>query len=192
MLNPRRTLPVAIASAIGAVLIWLCWALPVAGSLDAAVPHPLTDPLTVRLEAGERAGVWMNSPATAFETFECAVADAAGDAVPTAPPPALEWSDVLWWASEQPMFAQVIGFTARQGGDYTVRCSERTGWYDGEILIARDSFGDGAIGLGRAGGADFAVGTILAFCAVVLPLLAVLLGIATAVAVIVRASRRRY
>ena len=189
-MNPRRTLPVAIVSAVGAVLVWALWALPVADSLAGATPAALAEPVTVRLDAGARAGVWMDSPATAFETYECAVTDAAGAVVPMSRPPALEWSDVLWWASERPTFTQVLGFQAPKAGAYVVRCSERTGWYDGEILVAGDSFGDGSIGLGRNGGSDYAVGTILAFCAVVLPLLAALLLVASAVAAVVRASRR--
>lgn len=183
-------LAVAALSAIGAVLVWMLWALPIARSLEASSPGPLDVPVTIRLATGERAGVWMDSAATAFATSSCSVIDPTGAEAPTTRPPALEWSDVLWWVSDRPMFQQVVGIEARRAGEHIVRCAERTGWLDGEILVARDSFGGGAIGLGRTGAADFATGTILVFCAAVLPLLAAMLLVAWAVSTIAGAVRR--
>lgn len=183
-------LPVAVVSGIGAVLVWVLWALPVADSLGEATPVPLGTPVSVVLSEGERAGLWMNSPAEALGTYRCDVQGPRGRAVPTAQPPALEWSDVLWWASDRPMFAQVLGFAAASPGEYTVTCVERTGSYGGDVLLARNSFGAGTIGLGRTGGADFAVGSLLAFCAVVLPLLSGLLFVMSGCTAVVRAFRR--
>ena len=180
--------------ALGSLLIWLLWAHPVADALNRAETHPLDVPLHVDLEQNERVGIWANSVASDLGTLECAVTTPAGESVPTVAPPALEWSDVLWWASSRPGFTQIAGFSARESAEYTVQCTESTGWYDGEMLLASDSFGEGSIGLGRTGAADFAQGTILAYAAVVLPLLTLALGVMTVVAALrgrIRAAPHR-
>lgn len=180
----RRLLPLTLVCALGSALVWLLWAHPIADSLNRAETHPLHTPLEVDLSAGDRIGIWTNSVAADLGTLECSVTGPGNRTQKLTGPPALEWSVVLWWASARPGFSQVAGFSAQDSAVYTVHCTERTGWYDGELLLASDSFGEGSIGLGRMGSADFAQGTILAYCAVVLPLLTVALGIMTLVAAV--------
>lgn len=178
----RRLLPLTMLCALGSVLVWLLWAHPVADALNRAETHPLGVPLQVDLEQKQRVGIWTNSVAADLGTLKCSVTTLGGKSVPTVAPPALEWSDVLWWASSRPGFSQIAGFSAPESSEYTVQCTERTGWYDGDLLLAADSFGEGSIGLGRMGAADFAQGTILVYAAVVLPLLTLGLGLMTFVA----------
>lgn len=185
----RRLLPLTIVCALGSILVWLLWAHPVADALNRAETHPLGVPLHVDLEQKQRVGIWTNNVAADLGTLECSVTTLAGEPVPTVAPPALEWSDVLWWASSRPGFSQIAGFSAPESAEYTVQCTERTGWYDGDLLVAADSFGEGSIGLGRMGAADFAQGTILVYAAVVLPLLTLGLGVMTLVAAL-RGRRR--
>lgn len=183
-MNLRRLLPLTIVCALGSALVWLLWVQPVANSLDSADTSPVSIPVQITLEHNERVGIWSDSVAADLETLECTVTDATGASVPLITPPALEWSDVLWWASSRPGFSQIAGFSADAPGEHTVHCMERTGWYDGDVLLAADSFGDRAIGLGRMGSVDFAQGTILAYLAAVLPLLTIALAVMTLVAAV--------
>ncbi len=189
-LNPGRMLPVAAVSAIIGALVWLLWALPISGSVRDAHPRALGESISVMLEPEERAGIWTDSAAAALETLECAATDERGRVLDLRRAPALSWDDVLWWATPRAGFEQVRAFTAQTAGAVEVRCVDLMGVYDGGFLIAGDGFGSGAIGLGRSGGNDFAVGTILVFCAVVCPLLAVLLLVLSAIGAVRRRAGR--
>lgn len=175
MASPRRLLVLALISGLAGASIWGLWVIPVNASVRDAEPHPIGSSIEVTLAAGERVGIWSNSLAADLEVLECEVRDPAGAEVATRRAPALSWDDALWWVTARSGFAQVRAFEAAGDGEYSVNCRDETGWYDGEILLASDSFGGGSVGLGRFGSNDFATGTILAFCAVVCPLLAGLL-----------------
>lgn len=187
-LNPRRMLPIAGITAVIGALVWLLWALPISSSVRDAHPRALGEPIAVTLEPGERAGIWTDSAAAALETLECTATDARGREIGLRRAPALSWDDALWWATPRTGFEQVRAFTAPSAVE--VRCVDRMGVYDGGFLIAGDSFGSGSIGLGRTGGNDFAVGTILVFCAVVCPLLAVFLLVLSAIGAVTRWAGR--
>lgn len=173
--SPRRLVVLALISALAAAGIWGLWVLPVNASVREAKPHPIGAPVEVKLAAGERAGIWSNSMAADLEVLECEATDPEGADVAMRRAPALNWEDTLWWVTSRQGFTQVRGFEAELEGRYSVVCRDQTGWYDGEMLIVSDSFGGGSVGLGRLGSNGFAAGTILAFCAVVCPLLAGLL-----------------
>ncbi|WP_143469787.1 MULTISPECIES: hypothetical protein [unclassified Leucobacter] len=189
-MNPRRMLPIAAISAIIGTLVWLLWALPISGSVRDAHPQVLGEPIAVTLESGERAGIWTDSAAAALETLECTAIDERGGEIGLRRAPALSWDDALWWATPRSGFEQVRAFTAPSAGAVEVRCVDRMGVYGGGFLIAGDSFGSGSIGLGRTGGNDFAVGTILVFCAVVCPLLAAFLLVLSVIGAVTRRAGR--
>lgn len=188
MTSPRRLVALALVSALAAAGIWALWVLPVNASVREAKPHPIGAPLGVELAAGERVGIWSNSVAAELEVLECEVTSPEGADIAMRRAPALNWEDTLWWLTSRPGFTQIRAFEAEREGRYSVVCHDQTGWYDGEMLIASDSFGGGSVGLGRLGSNDFATGTILAFCAVVCPLLA---GLLLAMAGFSAFSRRR-
>ncbi|GGM45850.1 hypothetical protein [Microbacterium saperdae] len=175
--NDRDRLALAFAPicALGGVLIWVLWVLPIAASVDAADPHPIGETTVVELETGERVGVWGRGISANLGTMACAVTAPDGEAVATRGGPSLGWSDTLWWMTPRGGFAQSAQFIAPAAGAYRVSCMDSLETYDGDFLIAGDTFGSGSIGLGRNGGNDFAIGSLLAFGAVFLPPLAVLL-----------------
>lgn len=167
----------AAVALVAGVLIWLLWVLPIAGSLSEATPSPIGEPVGVELDAGERAGIWGSGLSVGFGTLDCAVTDPVGHEVSQRAAPSLTWDDTLWWTNPRPGFEQVSQIVAAEQGRYTVDCRDALGYYEGEILVAGDTFGSGSIGLGRSGSSDFAVGTVLAFCAVVCPLFGLLLPV---------------
>lgn len=183
-------LPIAAIIAVIAALVWLLWAMPVIESVGAAEPRPFGATTTIALDAGERAGIWSDSAAAALETLECKATDERGREIGLRRAPALSWDDALWWATPRSGFEQVRAFTAPGDGPVQVRCLDRLGVYDDRFLVAGDSFGSGSIGLGRTGGNDFAVGTILVFCAVVCPLLAAFLLVLSAIGAVTRRAGR--
>ena len=178
-----------VLCAVGGVLIWLLWVLPIVASVDRADPHPLSDTVAVELAASERAGVWAQGISANLGTVECSVTAPDGTRVAQHGAPALDWDDTLWWITPEPGFAQVSQFTSTEAGEYRVQCIDSLDTYEGAFLIAGDSFGGGSVGLGRGGGADYAVGTMLSFGAVFLPLFTV--GLAIIVVIRAFASRRR-
>ncbi|MBO9626671.1 MAG: hypothetical protein J7484_09885 [Microbacterium sp.] len=166
----------AVLSAVAAVLIWTLWVLPIARSVGDAEPAVVGETLAVDLDAGA-VGIWGSGRTAAFGTLDCIVTAPDGARVPLSGPPSLTWEDVLWWTSPRPGFSQLSRFTAPSAGRYDVACVDSLDTYDGEVLVAGDTFGSFAVGLGRSGTSGFPVGSVLAFCAVVLPLFAVLLPI---------------
>ena len=177
MASPRRLLVLTLIIALAGAGVWGLWALPANASVRDARPHPIGSPVEATLAAGERVGIWSNSVAADLEVLKCEVTGPQGVEVATRRAPALNWDDTLWWYTSRPGFAQLRAFEAAHDGKYSVQCRDATGWYEGEFLLASDSFGGGSVGLGRFGSNDFATGTILAFCAVVCPLLAGLLAV---------------
>lgn len=173
--SPRRLLVLALVSALAGAGVWVLWVLPMDASVRDARPYSIGSSVEVTLVAGERVGIWSSSIAADLEVLECEVTGPDGADAATRRPPALNWDDTLWWFTSRPGFAQFRAFGAAHDGKYSVQCRDETGWYEGEFLLASDSFGGGSVGLGRFGSSDFATGTILAFCAVVCPLLAGLL-----------------
>ena len=188
MASPSRLLVLALISALAGAGVWGLWVLPTNASVRDARPHPIESHIEATLAAGERVGIWSNSVAADLEVLECEVIGPDGAEVATRRAPALNWDDTLWWFSARPGFTQLRAFEAAHDGRYSVQCQDETGWYEGEFLLASDSFGGGSIGLGRFGSNDFATGTILAFCAVVCPLLAGLLVVMAGFSAL---SRRR-
>lgn len=187
----RLALTATLVCAIGGVLIWLLWVLPVASSVDAAADHPLGEPAVVELDAGQTVGIWGRGISANLGTMACTVTTAAGEGVVTRGGPSLDWSDTLWWMTPKWGYEQSAQFTADDAGAYRVSCVDSLDTYDGEFLIAGDSFGSGTIGLGRNGGSDFAVGSLLAFGAVFCPPLAVVLPIVIGIRVAVARGRAR-
>lgn len=167
----------AVVAAVAAALIWLLWVVPIAQSVGQAEPQPLGAPISVSLDGGQGAGVWATGRSAWLGTAECEVHGPDGSEQATADGPSLQWEDTLWWVTPRPGFEQIVRFTASAPGTYEVRCADAVDVYDGEFLVAGDSFGAGSIGLGRGGASGFPIGSILAFCAVVLPLFSVLLPI---------------
>ena len=185
----RLALVAALTCAIGGVLIWLLWVFPVAGSVEAATAHPLGESAVVELDAGQRVGIWGRGIAANLGTMACTVETAEGEEVATRGGPSLVWSDTLWWMTPKWGFEQRAQFTAVETGIHRVSCADSLDTYDGEFLVAGDSFGSGSIGLGRNGGSDFAVGSLLAFGAVFCPLLAVLLPLVIGIRLVVTRGR---
>ncbi|MCK2036271.1 hypothetical protein KZC51_08985 [Microbacterium sp. SSW1-49] len=185
----RLALGAALTSVVAGALIWLLWVLPVATSVDRAAAHPLGEPAIVELDAGQRVGIWGSGISANLGTMACTVNTAEGEDVATRGGPALVWSDTLWWMTPKWGFEQSVQFTALEAGMYRVSCADSLDTYDGEFLVAGDSFGGGSVGLGRHGGSDFAVGSVLAFGAVFCPLFAVLLPIVIGIRLAI--SRRR-
>lgn len=185
----RFALATALICAVGGVLIWVLWVFPVVASVDAADTHPMGERALVELDAGERVGVWGRGISANLGTMACTVTAPEGDGVATSSGPSLDWSDTLWWMTPKWGFEQSAQFTAADTGAYRVSCADSLDTYDGEFLIAGDSFGGGSIGLGRNGGSDYAIGSLLAFGAVFCPLVAVMLLVIVGVRLAV--TRRR-
>lgn len=186
--SPLRLLVIASLFAIIGALVWALWVAPINASVRAAQPQPLGTSSEVTLDTGASLGVWTDSVAADLGTLTCTMTNDGGNEVGARRPPALNWDDVLWWATAQPRFAQMVAFVAPHEGNYTVSCSEKFSSYGGQFLVADNSFGEGSIGLGRSGSNDFATGTILAYCTVVCPLLAVLLLIMARISFVARAG----
>lgn len=161
--------------ALAGVLIWTLWVLPVAASVGEADAVPLGRSVQVELPAGDRLGIWGSGISAAFGTMTCTVTDPSGGVLPLRPGPSLSWDDTLWWMTPQRGFEQTRQFTTVDEGVHAVTCSDALDTYGGEFLVAGDAFGSGSIGLGRSGSSDFAVGTLLAFGAVVCPLIVLML-----------------
>ncbi|WP_417503501.1 hypothetical protein [Microbacterium sp.] len=178
----------ALCACIG-VLIWTLWVLPVAASVSDADPVPLGRGATVELQEGERVGIWGSGVSAMLGTLECSVSGPAGAELSQRAGPSLSWDDTLWWMTPKRGFEQHTQFTAVRAGVHTVTCADSLDTYDGEFLVAGDAFGSGAIGLGRTGGNDFAVGTLLAFGAVFCLPVAVVLPVV--ILVRRRVTRRR-
>ncbi|PVE92263.1 hypothetical protein [Microbacterium sp. TPD7012] len=191
-LRPAARLRLAVVAAVlgtvGGALIWMLWVLPIVASVDRAEPHPLGDAIVVDLDADERAGIWAQGISANLGSLECVVVAPGGEPVAQRGAPALDWSSTLWWMTPKPGFEQTAQFTAPAAGPYEVRCADSLDIYDGAFLIAGDSFGGGSIGLGRGGGADYPIGTMLSFGAVFLPPFAV--AVTIIVLIRVAASRR--
>lgn len=177
--------------AVAALLIWTLWVLPIAASVRESDATPLDQSVTIALGAGERVGVWGAGISAMLGTMECAVIAPDGTELPQRGAPSLTWDDTLWWMTPKHGFEQRTQFTSVDAGTHSVTCTDSLDTYDGEFLVAGDSFGSGSIGLGRSGGSDFAVGTILAFTAVVCPLIVVLLPGVILVRRLVARNRRR-
>lgn len=165
----------ALLAAVAGALIWMLWVVPIVSSVERAHPAPLGQTLSVDLDAGESSGVWASGISAALGTMRCRVTGPDGAEPRLLGAPSLNWDDTLWWMTPRAGFEQVLRFAASGSGVHRVSCTDSLDTYDGEFLLAGDTFGGSAIGLGR--GTGFAVGTVLAFCAVVLPLFAVLLPI---------------
>nr|WP_201469317.1 hypothetical protein [Microbacterium hydrocarbonoxydans] len=173
----RAALAVAAACAVISVLIWSLWVLPIVRSIDEARSTPTGRTVAVELAEGETVGIWASGTSAALGTMTCSVVDSGGSELPQWGGPTLGWEDVLWWMSPRHGFAQQSQITSRAAGEHLVRCEDALGTYEGEFLVAADSFGSGAIGLGRNGGSEYPIGSILVYCAVICPLLAVLIPV---------------
>ncbi|WP_230108085.1 hypothetical protein [Microbacterium foliorum] len=185
----RMAFVAAAVCAVAAVSIWTLWVLPIVRSIDAAEDVPLGATTVVDLEEGERVGIWASGISASLGTMDCRVLGPDGEERPQRGPGAVNWDDVLWWMTPRPGFVQSSQFTAAAPGAHRVTCRDSLDMYDGRFLVAGDSIGQGSIGLGRTGGADFAQGTLLAMGAVMCPPLAVLLPLVTLVTRLI--TRRR-
>lgn len=174
-------LAIAILCALASVLIWTLWVLPIAASVGSADARPIGRAATVELAAGESIGIWGRGVSANLGTMACVVTAPNGEEVRQGSGPSLDWSDTLWWMTPQWGFEQFSQVTASAAGDHQVRCRDSLDTYDGEFLVAGDSFGNGSVGLGRTGGSDFAVGSLLSFGAVFFPPVAVMLAIIVAI-----------
>lgn len=164
----------ALCACAGA-LIWALWVLPVAASVAEAEPLPLGRTAEIDLDAGERVGVWGGGISAMLGTMQCAVIGPDDAELAQRGGPSLSWDDTLWWMTPRHGFEQRTQITSVEAGTHTVTCTDALDTYDGEFLVAGDAFGSGSIGLGRNGGSDFAVGSLLALGAVFCPLIVVLL-----------------
>jgi hypothetical protein len=175
--------------ALAGVLIWTLWVTPIASSVGGADAVPIGRSVKIELSAGERVGVWGSGISAAFGTMECTVTAPDGIELPQRAGPSLSWDDTLWWMTPKRGFEQRTQFAAIDAGLHTVTCIDSLDTYEGEFLLAGDAFGNGSVGLGRNGGSDYAVGTLLALGAVFCPPMAVLLP----VVIMIRrlATRRR-
>lgn len=163
-----------LSAALGLGL-WLFWVLPVHASVAQAEPGPSGASVSVRLEEGQWVGIWASGPAATLGTLECAVRLAGGGEVAVERVRDLSWNDTLWWVTPRAGFESYAGFSAGAAGDYSVSCSDSIGSYEATYLLAKDPQAPGWIGLGRGGSADYRSSSVLAYGAVVAPLLAVLL-----------------
>lgn len=170
----QLALGAAAVGLVAACLIWLLWVLPVARSVGEAEPESIGSTITVDVNAGA-VGIWGSGIAPTLGTAECRVRDPDGRAVDVRDGPLLAWDDTLWWMTPKTGFEQFAQFIAPDDGVYEIACADTLETYDGEFLVAGDTFGTAAIGLGRS--SVFAVGTLLAVGAVVCPLFAVLLAV---------------
>lgn len=167
----------AAVCAVVSVLIWTLWVLPIVRSIDAAQPAAVGRTLAVELSEGETVGIWASGRSPALGTMECGVVGPGGAELPQSGGSSLGWDDVLWWVTPRHGLAQHSQFTSTAAGEHLVRCEDSLDTYEGEFLVAGDSFGTGDIGLGRTGGSDYSIGAILVFCAVLCPPLAVLIPV---------------
>ncbi|MFK4730582.1 hypothetical protein ROT00_12905 [Agromyces mediolanus] len=167
----------AAVCAVAAALIWWLWVAPIVQSVAAADSRPLGEAVTVELAAGEHAGVWARGIAANLGTVECRATGPGGGALAMRTGPSLDWDDTLWWMTPKPGFVQVLRFTADDAGSYAVSCRDSLETYDAEVLVAGDAFGSGVLGLGAGGASRFPIGSVLAFGAVVLPAVAVLIPV---------------
>lgn len=182
----------AALCAVAGLLIWMLWVLPIADSVRESEAAPLDRQLTVELDAGERVGIWGAGISAMLGTMQCSVIAPDGTELALRGGPSLDWDDTLWWMTPKRGFEQADQFTAVDAGTHTVTCSDSLDTYDGEFLVAGDTFGSGSIGLGRNGGSDFAVGSILAISAVLCPLIIILLpGVILIRRLVTRGRRRR-
>ena len=179
----------ALVALLAGVLIWTLWVIPIASSVDEAEPSGLGSSVRVDLDEGERFGVWASGISAALGSTSCTVIAPDGAELPWRGAPSLTWDDTLWWMTPRHGFEQIVQFTASASGVHTVTCVDSLGTYDGDFLVAGDSFGGGEVGLGRTGSNGFALGTVLAFCAVVLPLFSVLLPVVIGLRIVF--TRRR-
>lgn len=174
----------------GAALIWMLWVLPVASSVADAAPVPLGEISVVDAAAGESVGVWASGPAALLGLAECTGTDAAGHDVPLFAGATPDWDDVLWWMTPRDGFRQVLRAVPAAPGEVEIVCVSAMDAYEGQFLLAGDSFGAGSVGLGRGGNVDYPVGTLLALGAVTLPLFSVLLLVVLIVQTLVSRGRR--
>lgn len=166
---------VAAICALTGILVWTLWVMPIVRSIEAAEDAPIGTTMTVDLDAGSRVGIWTSGISATLGTMDCTVIGPDGGERPQRGASAVSWDDVLWWMTPRPGFVQSAQFTAVEAGAHLVDCRDSLDTYDGLFLVAGDSIGEGSIGLGRTGGNDFAVGTLLALGAVMSPPLAVAL-----------------
>lgn len=170
----RAAFAAAVICALIGILIWMLWVLPIVRSVASADPVPLGRTTAVDLEAGDRVGIWADGMSPMLGTMDCIVTAPDGSDRPQRGASPLSWDDLLWWMTPRDGFEQTAQFRAAESGSHLVRCEDSLDTYDGRFLVAGDSIGDGDVGLGRTGGNDFAMGTLLAFGAVVCPPVAVL------------------
>ncbi len=164
----------ALSAALGLGL-WVFWVLPVRASVADATPGPSGTSVSVRLEEGQRVGIWASGRAAMLGTLECTVRSAGGEEPAVQRVRDLSWNDTLWWVTPRAGFESYAGFGAGATGEYAVSCDDSIGGYEASYLLAKDPQAPGWIGLGRGGSADFRSSSVLAYGAVVAPLLAVLL-----------------
>lgn len=162
-------------SAVVSVLIWTLWVFPIVRTVEVAEPVAIGSSTSIELATGETVGIWASGRSATFGTLECTVTAPDGGEVPQARGASLGWEDLLWWMTPRRGFEQRSQVTAIQAGAHLVRCVDSLDTYDGDFLVAGDSFGTGDIGLGRTGSNDFSIGAVLVFCAVLCPPLAVLI-----------------
>lgn len=179
----------AAVALIAGILIWTLWVMPIAASVEEAEPNPLGRTVSVDLNEGERSGIWASGISAALGSTDCTAIAPDGAELPGRGAPSLTWDDTLWWMTPRRGFEQIVQFTASASGVHTVTCVDSLGTYDGDFLVAGDAFGGGEVGLGRTGSNGFALGTVLAFCAVVLPLFSVLLPVVIGLRIVF--TRRR-
>lgn len=179
----------ALVALLAGILIWMMWVIPIASSVDGAEPSALSSTIRVDVDEGERFGIWASGISPALGSTSCTAIAPDGVELPRRGAPSLTWDDTLWWMTPRRGFEQIAQFTASESGAHMVTCADSLGTYDGEFLVAGDTFGGGELGLGRTGSNGFAMGTVLAFCAVVLPLFSVLLPVV--IALRIAFTRRR-
>lgn len=165
----------AAICAVTGVLIWALWVLPIVRSIESAEDVPIGQTMAVDLDSGARVGIWTSGISATLGTMDCSVIGPDGAERPQQGPSAVSWDDVLWWMTPRTGFVQSAQFTAAEAGTHLVDCRDSLDTYDGRFLVAGDSIGDGSIGLGRTGGNDYPVGSLLALGAVMCPPLAVFL-----------------
>ncbi|RYF67776.1 MAG: hypothetical protein EOO29_36325 [Comamonadaceae bacterium] len=174
-----------VACALGAVLVWRLWAVPIARSVAHAQPAALGESVRIALPPGEVAGVWASGISALLGTIRC-TADVGGQPVALRRGPSLDWQDTLWWFTPREGFVQHLRLTGpHDGAVIDLHCRDSLDRYGGEFLIAADSFGTA-----RITRADVPTGSALAVAAVGLPLFAVVLTPILAVQTIRRRRAR--
>lgn len=165
----------AAVCALLALLIWTLWVMPVNRSIAAASPLVIGQTVAVKLSQDERAGIWGSGRSVLLGTADCSVTAPNGAAVPLESTMDLGWEDTLWWFTARQGFAEFRWFTAPESGSYGIECADALDTYEGEFLVAGSAAGSGTVGLGRGGGVSYRVSSVLAFGAVVCPLVSALL-----------------